>query len=529
MLRLLLYIRFASVFIAFVGLSHPALAGRTGSVTGLVTDTSNVALIGATVATGTKSVTTNSTGHYTLTAVSVGSQTITASKSLYTSGSAQVNVQNRSTVTAPTIKLAPNWGSVMGVVTVSGTATPIAGATISMTAVSTTAISDAAGQYTLQKVPTGSQTFTASAAGYATVSQIGSVPLGGTLALNFSLSPQNQITGPGSSIPWNGKNWYLSGNNYAWYNYGTDFGTGGWGKFTNWSQISTDFGNMRGQGVKVVRWWVFADGRYSPEWNGSGDTAVTGLDSQFFTDVDTALQIAHNNNIYLIPCLVDFHLWTSPVSSGGVTGGGHYGIIANAAIQQSYLDNALKPFLQHVAASTYKNNVIGYDIVNEPEWTIKEIWNGAMPLVQVQTFAQNCANYIHMYGGGAYATLGAGTPVWAKYWKGLGLDFYQIHYYPNYDNYNGNGTAGSGLPTYASLSLDKPCIVGEYATADVNYTFGSTQPLSAQWYLDTIYNYGYAGALGWGYQNMDSSSNWAAFQPVYTNWANLHSVYIGPQ
>ncbi len=520
-------IRLCIAFMALVGLTTPAQAGRNGNITGLVTDTSNSVLAGATVTTGTKSVTTDSTGHYTLTGVSIGIQAITASKSLYTSGSAQVSVQMRSTVTAPTIQLAPNWGTVSGMVRDLLSATPIAGATISVSGF--TATSDATGQYILAKVPTGSQTFFASASGYVTISQIGIVTLGSTLTLNFTMSPQSGITGPGNTIPWNGQNWYLSGNNYAWYNYGTDFGTGGWGKYTNWSQVGTDFSNMRGQGVKVVRWWVFADGRYSPEWNGSGDTAVTGLDSQFFTDVDTALQIAHNNNIYLIPCLVDFHMWQSPVSSGSVTGGGHYGLITNSVIQQSYLDNALKPFLQHVAVSPYKNNIIGYDIVNEPEWTIKEVWNGAMPLAQVQTFAQNCSNYIHTYGGGAYATLGAGTPVWAKYWKGLGLDFYQIHYYPNYDSYNGNGTAGSGLPTYASLNLDKPCIVGEYATADVNYTNNSTIPLSAQWYLDTIYNYGYAGALGWGYENMDSSSNWPAFQPIYTNWAILHSAYIGPQ
>src|SRR5262249_13882186 len=88
------------------------------------------------------------------------------------------------------------------------------------------------------------------------------------------------------------------------------------------------------------------------------------------------------------------------------------------------------------------------------------------------------------------------------------------------------GPAGSGLPTYASLGLDKPCIVGEFSTVDANYSIGSATPQSAQWYLDTIYNFGYAGALAWSYQAGDSATNWSAFQPVYTNWANNH--VIGP-
>ena len=337
--------------------------------------------------------------------------------------------------------------------------------------------------------------------------------------------PRNTIIGPGSAIPWNGKNWYLSGANYAWQNYGTDFGTGGWGKFTNWAQVGKDFTTMKAQGVLTVRWWVFADGRYAPDFNPDG--TVSGLDSSVFSDIDQALAIAAKNNTYLILTLVDFHMWTAPVSSGSVTGGGHNAMLSDARTQQSYLDNALKPLLQHIAASPYKNFVLAYDIVNEPEWTIGGLGGGSssISVAQVQTFAQKCAAYIHQYGGGAYATLGAATPSWVGNWKGVGLDFYQVHYYPNYD-WNG---PGSGLPTYASLNLDRPCIVGEFATNDRSYKIGDTTPLSAQWYVNTIANYGYAGALAWGYHNMDSECNWASFQPVYINWAVAHRFVIGPQ
>ena len=177
--------------------------------------------------------------------------------------------------------------------------------------------------------------------------------------------------------------------------------------------------------------------------------------------------------------------------------------------------------LQHVAGSPYRSSVLGYDIVNEPDFSVKELNNGAFTLAQTRTFVQNCASYIHQYGGGGYATMGSAKSWWVGSWKGLGLDFYQYHWYPPF----GDGA----LPTYASLNLDKPCIIGEFPTEDASYGVGDTNAQSAQWYLDTIYNQGYAGALAWGYTNMDGQSNWASFQPVYTTWAQMHMLFVGPQ
>ncbi len=71
--------------------------------------------------------------------------------------------------------------------------------------------------------------------------------------------------------------------------------------------------------------------------------------------------------------------------------------------------------------------------------------------------------------------------------------------------------------------------MGEFATNDNSYTVGDTTPLSAQWHLDTIFKYGYAGALGWSYEPIDNEGNWNAFAPVFTNWVNGHTAVAGPQ
>ncbi len=414
-------------------------------------------------------------------------------------------------------------GDVTGLVLDKVTKAAIIGAQVSCS--TRTAVTDRTGRYTLTGLATGNRLLAVAMSDYqpATVPVVIAARVQITAPNALLNSASTQSRGPNTTIAWNGGNWYLAGNNYAWWNYGTDFGTGGFGKYTNFTQINSDFATMHSQHVTTSRWFVFADGRYSPEFDGSGN--VTGLDSQFFSDIDTALQIAHNNNVYLILNLADFLMWTGPRTSGTVSGGGHASMVTNAAVQQSYLENAVKPLLQHIAASPYKNNVLAYDIINEPEYTISEITGGGLPLAQVQTFVKNCATYIHQYSGGAYATLGSGTPQWVGYWKGLGLDFYQLHYYPNFD---GNGP-GSGLPPYASLNLDKPCIVGEFATNDNSYTLGDTTPLSAQWHLDTIFKYGYAGALGWSYNYHDYEGNWNAFVSVFSPWVNAHSTAVGPQ
>ncbi len=130
---------------------------------------------------------------------------------------------------------------------------------------------------------------------------------------------------------------------------------------------------------------------------------------------------------------------------------------------------------------------------------------------------QMAANVIHQNAPGVLATVGSATPYWVSQWQGLGLDFYDFHYYPTMDWGNPPGT---GLPTYASLNLDKPCIVGEYPSVVTDVNIGSRQPLSAQWYLDTIKNYGYAGSYVWAASfNDGTAAYWVPFQPVFTHWA----------
>src|ERR1019366_9000111 len=207
--------------------------------------------------------------------------------------------------------------------------------------------------------------------------------------------------GSSSTIHWNGGNFYLYGINYPWLTFGTDFGSGGFGHLANPNQVKADMATFASVGGHVLRWWVWVDGRYDPLFDGSGK--VTGFDPLFFSDLDTALQYAANNHIYLDLTLFDTSVLDAAQSVSGVQEGGHQALVTDPTVQQSSLDNALKPLLQQVAASSYKDYVLAYDIMNEPERLLPGGWGPPADFVtvsQMQTLVKNSASYIHTYGGG---------------------------------------------------------------------------------------------------------------------------------
>jgi hypothetical protein len=333
-------------------------------------------------------------------------------------------------------------------------------------------------------------------------------------------STSGQATAPTSTIPWNGSSSYLYGVNYPWLNIGVDFGSGPWGHLADPTEVQSDMATFAGEGGHFLRWWIWYDARYDPLFDSDG--GVTGFDPLFFSDLDTELQYAANNNIYLDLTLFDTSVLDAAQSVSGVQEGGHAALVTDPTVQQSFLDNALKPLLQHIAASSYKDAVLAYDIMNEPERLLPGGWGPAADFVtvaQMQTFVMNSARSIHTYGGGALATVGSA----AQTWMGLGLDFYCAHY-------NSGPNEPSGLtppPPYASLGLDKPCVVEEFTTADVSFGLTDTAEWSAEWWLNTLYDQGYAGAIGWAWH--DSAGNWASFQPVFTAWGSAHPAIVGPQ
>jgi hypothetical protein len=167
-----------------------------GTVSGYVINAiNNQPIAGATVTVkGTNiSATSGSDGSYVLSNVPVGSQTVTAPASGFEASQATVSVVADQTVTQDFF-LTPTVGTITGTVRNATTNQPIAGATV--TGAGVTAITGGNGAYTLNNVPAGAQTLSASADGFNPASAGVTVIAGQTVSQDFALTPQTgTVTG----------------------------------------------------------------------------------------------------------------------------------------------------------------------------------------------------------------------------------------------------------------------------------------------------------------------------------------------
>lgn len=153
--------------------------------------------------------TTNASGVYSSSWIPIGNYTVTSGSASQT---ATVTSGKTTSITI-TQSTGPTTGTVSGTVT-SSSGTALSGATVSSGGISST--TQANGSYSLANVPAGTQTVTASLAGYQTASQSVSVTAGGTTTANFSLTPNpatGTVTGTITNIATGG---VLSGATVKW-------------------------------------------------------------------------------------------------------------------------------------------------------------------------------------------------------------------------------------------------------------------------------------------------------------------------
>jgi hypothetical protein len=200
------------------------LGTGSGQLQGAVTDSTNVALAGATVhfvgsastSAFDETVTTDATGKYATGSIPGGTYQVTASASGYGSSTVTASLGSGATVTqnfALNASPTPNTSgggtgggtsgggssggststsAITGQIVKDDTAMGLAGATVTYSGGSTT--TNSSGSYTLSNVPAGAAiTVTVAEAGYASASQTATPAAGATTTLNFALLPNCTI------------------------------------------------------------------------------------------------------------------------------------------------------------------------------------------------------------------------------------------------------------------------------------------------------------------------------------------------
>ena len=313
---------------------------------------------------------------------------------------------------------------------------------------------------------------------------------------------------------------FMYGTNYAWKNFGSDFGGN-----TRWNQtgvsqnadIERELAEMAGQGVSVLRWWIF------PDFRGDGvqfdaQDHPTGLGGTALADLSRALELAEKNNLYLMLTPFSFDNFRPTKEMDGIRARSIRPLMLDAAQRKNLIDKVVTPLAHAVATSPHADRVIAWDVINEPEWALSgSSGYGDDPAfdpnpelesvthAQMETFLRDVITALRAESE-ALITVGGAAIKWRYAWSKLELDFYQFHIYDWVNQY----FPYSRSPKDYGLT-DKPVVMGEFPAQGL-------MGVSYAQLLESWYGNGYAGSLGWAYSDMTGAN-----LPEVSRFAQRHA------
>jgi hypothetical protein len=318
---------------------------------------------------------------------------------------------------------------------------------------------------------------------------------------------------PSAGVTWGCKKRFMVGTNWAWRNWGADFGgIAAWNKSgvaADSADVSSDMATMQSGGVNVVRWWMFprflSDGI---EWGQDG--APSGIGGSMAADIHKALELAEQHDVFIMLTPFSFDNFHPTATESGVHSRGIRPMIQSAVARKKLLDNLVLPLAQAVESSPYKQRMIAWDLVNEPEWAVSganknggAAFDADASLQQVshsemETFLQEMAAVLRA-NSGALLTVGGAAIKWHDAWQAVDQDFHSFHYYDWVYEYFPYTTV-----TPQSLGLTKPVVIGEFPNSGLSAVGSAGQVLQGLW------DHGFAGGLTWAFN--DAAFPWTGHE-----------------
>ncbi len=295
----------------------------------------------------------------------------------------------------------------------------------------------------------------------------------------------------------NGRTWeeaFLRGANLPWFSCGNDFGCNAWHPEGGISApgraraIQQVFADLQRDGITCLRWFLFADGRSGIRSDPAG--RPTGLDDRVFPDLDLALSLAARYGIRIIPVCFDFLLCGREWRSGDVKLGGRSSWIRDPESWMALETRVLEPLFARYGSHSA---VLAWDLFNEPEWAAFGMgWKEAgVPPWVLRSRLEEMVRLAHRLGNQP-VTVGLCSVRGLPLVQGIGLDFFQVHWYDQYDS-----SSPLDRPV-ERLRLDRPLLLGEFPTRNSR--------LSGSEIVELARRHGYCGALAWSLRAEDAFS-----------------------
>ena len=302
----------------------------------------------------------------------------------------------------------------------------------------------------------------------------------------------------GTRVSWRGQSYFLAGANVPWFNWGCDFGCGansGASSAATKSAIDAKFASAAAAGIHVIRWWAFEGDAWQIQRDAS--STPTGVNASVYADFDAALALATKYDLYL-----DLVLFSSPTAIPTAW--------ETDPAKRGALVTALSPLFARYGTNPH---LLSWEVFNEPEF---DIWNGKIDQASVQATVRGIVTAVHR-SGGTYVTVGSGFMDGLPMWVGMGLDYYQAHWY----DFMSSGDYCAICTDYATVKakygLDRPLVIGELYV-------GTDTPGR----LETFYGKGYAGAWPWSLFPDKTSDRMVIDMSQMTAFGHAHAD-LGPR
>lgn len=332
---------------------------------------------------------------------------------------------------------------------------------------------------------------------------------------------------PMGGVTWQCEKRFMLGTNYAWRNFGGDFGgIAAWGQSgvaEDSAAVRTELTEMKAAGVNVIRWWMFPE-LWTEAITFDATDAPESIGGTLVADVQEALRLADATDTYIMFTPFSFDGFRPTRTESGIYTRGITPMVTDATLRERLLTNLIAPVARAVESSPYRSRMIAWDMINEPEWAMTgpnsyggEDFTPDPALVpvshaQMETFLNEMAAVLRA-NSSALITVGSAAIKWGSAWTHTDVDFYSLHYYDwvyQWFPYQTVTLASAGL-------TDKPVVMGEFPNAGLS-AIGGHPARTITELVGDLWDAGYAGAQSWAYS--DTSFPW---DPVLLqSFAGMH-------